>query len=199
MCQKSRLVKDFVNWKTHSTFKMTSLLLAAATTWLLFPYKSLVPYMLQVCWCIFFGPQLHLLDTMYIEKYYRTEEQLLIDGLPQDIDAMRNDIASRPNIFDWAVDTPWVRETLKFGRIVAEDTIKLRDFRSEKYGRFSEFTTRPSGFPSIPLSRSFAKPYASEKDVPPESLTWSYIPGQKLEGSMIPRPKAWTAMSLSTK
>jgi hypothetical protein len=185
-CKKIRLVRNFVNWKTHSTYKFTLAMLILATTWCIFPYKYLVVPATKVCVFLVFGPHLKILDMMWIQKYYRTKEQLFADGLPTSVEEMKEDISSRPNILDSLLKSTWIREMGKSGRIVSEESMKLREFRKERYGKFSENVHyNPSVFPSTPLPSSFAQPYSEYTDLPQESLTWSYIAGQKLEGNMI--------------
>lgn len=135
-----------------------------------------------------------ILDVLVIQKYYRTKEQILKDGLPTSEEEMKDNIASRPNFMESLLNSSWLRELGKSGRIVSEDAMKLRDFRKMKYGQFSELTpANPSIHPSIPLPTSFAQPYIHQSssgdgeyaDLPEESLKWSYLAGQKLQGNMI--------------
>jgi hypothetical protein len=147
------------------------------------------------------GPWVKLLDVFWINQYYRTKEELLRDGLPEgpeDVEEMQKQIAERPNILDSILKSAWVQSMAVSGRIVSEDNIKLRDFREEQYGRWSERVPAvdASRFPSVPLSNSFAQPYTAfggegnegdYQDLPMESQKWTYVPGQKLEGRMIPQ------------
>jgi hypothetical protein len=147
------------------------------------------------------GPWVKLLDIFWINQYYRTKEELLRDGLPEgpeDVEEMQKQIAQRPNILDSILKSEWIQSMAVSGRIVSEDNIKLRDFRVEKYGKWSERVPAvdASRFPSVPLSNSFAQPYTARggevkegayQDLPMESQKWTYVPGQKLEGRMIPQ------------
>lgn len=190
LCKKVRLLKDFVNWKTYSTYKVTILLLACATTWWLFPYKYLVPVILRIFAFGLFGPHWTIIDRYFIREYYRTEEQLLkAKRKLSSTDEMEREISGRKNILDWLKNVQWVNDAMNSGRVNQEDNMKLRDFRRQKYGFFSEnIHYRASVHPSIPLPSSFAYPYGTEN----ESTTkrWSYIPGQKLQGCLIPQPKS---------
>jgi hypothetical protein len=152
------------------------------------------------------------MDACILHKYYRTKEDILRDGIPSTTEEMKVDIANRPNILHSLLKSSWVQTMGKSGRVVVEDNLKLRDFREETYGRFSERVPAvdTSRFPSIPLSSSFAQPFLAAtgstgeepppapaaaagddyyQDLPPEAQTWSYVPGQKLDGKMIPQPR----------
>ena len=103
---------------------------------------------------------------------------------------MKDEIGSRPNFFDFLLTSTWIHNMGKSGRIVSEDALKLRDFRMRRYGNYAESVhnnASPTKF--IPLPESFAQPYGKGegeyKDLPPESLVWTSIAGQKLEGSMV--------------
>jgi hypothetical protein len=113
-------------------------LLLVGTFWLLFPNKGLFFAAFKVFVWLMFGPHLMLLDVFLIRKYYRTKEQLFKDGLPTSTEAMKEEIAQRPNIMEPLLTSSWLRQMVKSGRVVAEHSIKLRDFRKEKYGKFSE-------------------------------------------------------------
>lgn len=151
-----------------------------------------------------------LLDVFWIRKYYRTRDELFRDGVPATTEEMNQDIASRPNILEPMLTASFVGQLAESGRVVVEDTLKLRDFRELLFGNYSEAipsvdTTR---FPSVPLSTSFAQPYGpvcgqkegAYKDLPSESLSWTYIPGQKLSGEMIPKERVQSdAITCTTK
>jgi len=103
---------------------------------------------------------------------------------------MKDEVNGRPNILDFLLTSTWIRDMGKSGRIVSEDALKLRDFRMKRYGNYSESVhnnASPTKF--IPLPESFAQPYGDGEgeyeDLPPESLVWTSIAGQKLEGSMV--------------
>jgi len=184
-----------MNWKTHSTYKFTLFLLLTATSWCIFPYKYLLPSVLKFWILLLLGPHVKLLDTIYIQRYYRTsqqlQEQFTCGGLPTSSDGMEAEIANRPNILDFLLTSSWIRDLGKSGRIVSEDALKLRDFRIQRYGNFAESVpnTTSSIHPNIPLPTSFAQPYGDGvgeyKDLPAEKIVWSSIAGQKLEGSMV--------------
>lgn len=179
-------MRNFVNWKTHSSYKVTLIMLVLATTWCLFPYKYLVVPGIKVCVLLVLGPHLKILDVLWIQQFYRTKKQLFADGLPTSEEEMKEEISSRPNILDSLLTSSWIREMGKSGRIVSEDNMKLREFRKEQYGKFSENVHyNASVFPSTPLPSSFAQPYTEYKDLSQQSSTWSQIAGQKLEGNMI--------------
>lgn len=103
---------------------------------------------------------------------------------------MKDEISSRPNILDFLLTSTWISDMGKSGRIVSEDALKLRDFRMRRYGNYAESVhNNASATKFVPLPESFAQPYGDGegeyKDLPPESLSWSSIDGQKLEGSMV--------------
>ena len=145
-----------------------------------------------------FGPHWTIIDRYFIQEYYRTEEQLLeARSKLSSTDEMVREISQRKNILDWLTNVQWVNDAMNSGRINQEDNMKLRDFRREKYGFFSEnIHYRASVHPSIPLPSSFAQPYGTENES--TKKTWSYIPGQKLQGSLIPQPMSLAMMSSST-
>ena len=166
--------------------------------------------MIRIVTWMFFGPWVKLLDICWIHKYYRTKEELFRDGIPDDIEDMQQDIANRPNIFYPILESTWVEAMALSGRVVAEDTIKLRDFREERYGAWSEAVPfiDTCRFPSVPqASSSYAQPLApcQEKaqpgdwiDLPQDQQRWEYVAGQKLEGPMIPQPIVRALVSSAT-
>lgn len=112
------------------------------------------------------------------------------DELPTSAEGMKEEIANRPNLFDFLLTSTLIRDMGKSGRIVSEEFLKLRDFRMRRYGDFAESVQNSaSATKFIPLPESFAQPYGDDdgeyKDLPAKSLVWSSIAGQKLEGSMV--------------
>jgi hypothetical protein len=181
---------------------MTLSLLLWATAWAVFPFKNEAFLVFRLWAYLWLGPWIKLIDVFWIHKYYRTTEDLLRDGLPETKEEAQKIILSRPNILTSLLDTKWVEAMVHSGRIVQEETIKLRDLRERRYGKWNELvpSVDTSRFPSIPFEEtSFAQPYPTSVasaeegdyiDSPPEVLKWTYIPGQNLEGDMIiPRPK----------
>jgi hypothetical protein len=207
LCKQIRVLRNFVNWKVHTTYKFTINLLLLATAWTFFPYKHWAHWAIRIVVWLCLGPWVKLIDACILHKYYRTKEDILRDGIPSTTEEMKVDIANRPNILHNILKSSLVQTMGKSGRIVVEDNLKLRDFREETYGRFSERVPAvdTSRFPSIPLSSSFAQPFLVAttgeeppapaagddyyQDLPPEAQTWSYVPGQKLDGKMIPQPR----------
>jgi hypothetical protein len=215
ICQYIRILRNFVNWKSHSTFKFTSNCLLLATAWWFFPLKlkNLVFLSLKILVILVCGPWVKLIDILWIHKYYRTKEELLQDGIPETVEAMREDISERQHILKPILQADWVQAMVRKGRIVAEGNTKLKADREDRFGNWSErvpaFDT--CRFPSIPLSSSFAQPYSSTgrppeewsatgtetgeqnqegdyADLPAQNQRWSYLPGQYLEGDMIRKP-----------
>ncbi|CAJ1945511.1 unnamed protein product [Cylindrotheca closterium] len=194
ICKQVRLLINFVNWKTHSTYKVTTFLFLTATTWCIFPYKDALLFGAKILVLLPLGPHLAIIDWLWIQNYYRTSDQLFDhfdrDELPTSEEQMREEIASRPNICDFLLTSTLIRDLGKSGRIVSEHSLKLRDFRKRRYGNFTESVQNSaSAAKFIPLPESFAQPYGDGdgeyKDLPAESLVWSTIAGQKLEGSMV--------------
>lgn len=204
MCTYSRLFRNFVNWRSGSTYKLTMDFLLVGTIWALFPYKHfIISTTLRALVWIAFGPQNKLIDKVWIQPYYRTKEQLLADGIPDTVEEMKAEIANRPNILDPILTSKWVHEMGKSGRIVVEDNLKLQAAREARYGKYSESVPKvdASRFASVPNSSSFAQPYASNAgeddggnaeecylDLSSDKKMWSKVPGQKLYGSIIPHP-----------
>lgn len=207
LCKYFRLIRNFVNWRSGSAYKFTVDMIMFATIWAMFPYKQLVVKMtLRILLFVILGPQNRVFDQLWIRPYYRTREDLIRDGIPTTTEEMKADILSRPNILDPILSSKWVYEMGKTGRIVVEDNVKLQAAREVRFGRYSESvpTVDSSRFASVPTPSSFAQPYASPSnlhgpvkgtvgsfvDIDPESKIWSKVPGQKLQGGMIPRPAA---------
>jgi hypothetical protein len=188
-------VNNFVNWNSAATYGFTVYCLLLATLWVIFPYKLSCVWLFRAIVWLLFGPWNKLWDVLWIRKYYRTRDQLFQDGVPASTNEMKQDIANRPNILLLLLTGEFVGQLAESGRIVVENNVKLKDFREMMYGSFSEAipsvdTTR---FPSIPLPSSFAKPYCRSRDLNTEGgseddtfISWTYIPGQKLSGTMIP-------------
>lgn len=139
-----------------------------------------------------------LLDMLWIRKYYRTRDELVRDGVPGTADEMKEDIESRPNILEPLLQTNMLEAMANTGRVVIEDNVKLRDFRKEFFGRYSEKIplVDASRYPSVPLPSSYAQPraqsqWSKDKDVVvgPRRRNWTYAVGQKLHGSMIPQQR----------
>lgn len=153
---------------------------------------------------IIFGPQNKLIDNTWVMPYYRTREQLLEDGIPETIEEMKQDIATRTNILDSILMSRWVHEMGKSGRIVVEDNLKLQAAREARYGKYSESVPAvdSSRFASFPSSSSFAQPYVSSKpldpaansvekgyhDISADRKIWSKVSGQRLHGNIIHQP-----------
>ncbi len=205
MCKYIRLLRNFVNWRSGSTYKLTIDLLMIATAWLLFPYKQiLVKLVMRIVVVVILGPQNRIVDEIWIRPYYRTNEDLLRDGIPATTEEMKVDIGSRPNILDQILVSKWVYDMGKSGRIVVEENLKLQAAREVHYGKFSESipTADSSRYPSVPTSLSFAQPYASQEDLDsplkkvddiyldilPNGKVWSTVPSQKLQGDILPHP-----------
>jgi len=209
LCKQCRSVRNFVNWKSQSTYKMTLSMLIFAVGWIVFPFKSYVFFTVKVLVWLCVGPHLKLVDVLWIQKYYRTSEQLLNElTIPTTEEEQKQDIAKRPNIFDALPESSSVSKLSKKGRLTSEQSCKLRDYRKSVFGSFSEHVHyRPNYINAscVPLSeQSWAQPYNNNnkgpgddddddtatiyKDLPNDKLTWSYIPGQMLEGDMIPQP-----------
>ena len=192
-----------MNWRDGSTYKFTLDVLIVASIWIVFPYKAFAIQMTArgMVWMIF-GPQNKLIDIVWILPHYRTREQLLVDGIPETVEEMREDILSRPNIFYPILVSKWVHEMGKSGRIVVEDNLKLQAAREARFGKYSESVPAvdSSRFASVPQSSSFAQPYVSPEqenvikvqgsyqDVSPEKKKWYNVPGQKLHGNIIHQP-----------
>ena len=115
-----RVLRQFVNWQVHTTYRFTLNLVVIGTFWLFFPYKPLAYWGVRGFFWLCFGPWIKLLDVFFIQKYYRTSEQLLKDGIPETVEEMKEDIASRPNILTPILKSGWVRQMGKSGRIVVE-------------------------------------------------------------------------------
>lgn len=173
---------------------MTVFLFLTATSWCIFPHKDALLFGAKIFILLPLGPHLAILDWLWIQNYYRTSDQLLDhcnrDELPTSPEQMKEEIASRPNMFDFLLTSTLIRDMGKSGRIVSENSLKLRDFRMRQYGNFTESVQNyasPTKF--IPLPESFAQPYGDGereyKDLPAEKMVWSTIAGQKLEGSMV--------------
>jgi hypothetical protein len=205
LCKYIRLLRNFVNWRTGSTHKLTIDLLMFATAWVLFPYKQFVVKMfMRIVVVAILGPQNRIVDQLWIRPYYRTNEDLMRDGIPATTDDMIADIWSRPNILDQIILSKWVYEMGKSGRIVVEENVKLQAARELHYGKFSESvpTADSSRYPSVPTSKSFAQAYISPGDIDsplknvdgsyldimPDCKIWSTVPSQKLQGDILPQP-----------
>lgn len=205
------MFRNFVNWRSGSTYKFTIDVLLFATVWAIFPYKKFViNLLLRAAVWILLGPQNKLIDKIWIQPYYRTREQLLEDGIPETVEQMKEEIANRPNILDPILTSKWVHEMGKSGRIVVEDNLKLQAVREARYGKYSEGvpTVDTSRFASVPNSASFAQPYVENRDDGDQSPTtyiegcyvdissdkkiWSKVQGQKLYGNIVPQPATGT-------
>ncbi|KAL3910394.1 MAG: hypothetical protein SGILL_007707, partial [Bacillariaceae sp.] len=187
-----RALKSFATWQSNSTYRFTVKCLAIATVWALFPFKAQSFWLVRALVWTFFGPWVKLLDLLYIRKFYRTREALIREGVPQTTEEMKEDIASRPNILEPLLKSTALEKMSNLGRVVVEDNVKLRDYREEYFGSFSEhiplFDT--SRYPSVPLPSSSAVPsdhvFDPDKE---ESVKWDYVAGQKIAGSMIPKQR----------
>jgi hypothetical protein len=205
VCKYSRLFRNFVNWRAGSTYKFTIDLLLFATTWALFPYKTkIISIFLRAMVLFFLGPQNKVIDRIWVQPYYRTKDQLLADGIPETVEGMKEEIESKPNILGNFLSSKWVHEMGKSGRVVVEDNLKLQAAREAYYGKYSETVPAVdvSRFASVPTCSSIAQPYVSlgggdesvksvdcYQDIATDKKIWSKVPGQKLFGSMIPKPK----------
>jgi hypothetical protein len=197
MCTYIRVLRNLVNWKSSSTYRLTVKCLLGATIWSFFPYKVESLWLIRIVVWLFMGPWLKVLDMMWIRTYYRTVEDLLLDGVPETTEAMKDEIASRPNILEPLLKSSFLESMAHSGRVVVEENVKLRDFRAEIFGKFTERIPQvdTARFPSVPMSTSYAQPYASDEnqagegdyvDLPIESRRWTYVSGQELRGTMIP-------------
>ncbi|KAG7364176.1 C2 domain containing protein [Nitzschia inconspicua] len=194
-----RISKNFATWQSHSTYGITVKCFVFATVWLCFPYKSQSCWIVRVVAWVSLGPWMKFLDVFWIRKYYRTREELIRDGVPETADEMREDIASRPNILEPLLKSNLLETMSNRGRVVVEDSVKLRDFREEFFGKYSE--TIPlvdtSRFPSVPLPSSYACPRgdrSKNNDLievvdADDTPSWTYVVGQKLFGNMIPQQR----------
>jgi hypothetical protein len=131
-------------------------------------------------------------DIAIFRKYYRTREELVRDGVPDTTEKMKDDIANRPNILDSLLTSNFLESMTNTGRVIIEDNVKLRDYREEVFGKFTESIPLldTSRFPSTPLPSSFAHPidkYSSDMTSKQSGETWTYTSGQKLKGTMIPQ------------
>ena len=165
----------------------------------MFPYKASSIWVFRVLVWSVLGPWNHIWDRLFIRRYYRTRDELLRDGVPESPESMKKEISGRPNILEPLLSAQFVGQLAESGRVVVEKNIKLRDFREAIFGNFSESIPPVDNmrYPSTPLPSSFAKPYYDSSDGlekgvgdgerDDQSLVWTYIPGQKLSGDMIPK------------
>jgi len=141
-----------------------------ATAWLLFPYKQiLVKLVMRIVVVVILGPQNRIVDEIWIRPYYRTNEDLLRDGIPATTEEMKVDIGSRPNILDQILVSKWVYDMGKSGRIVVEENLKLQAARevhkktsivlSRKSMTFISISCRTARFGPLCQARSCKETY----------------------------------------
>ena len=200
-------MKNFVNWNAPLTYRFTVKCLIYSMLWAVFPYKASSVWIFRILVWSVLGPWNRIWDRLFIRRYYRTRDELFRDGVPESAEEMKKEISGRPNILEPLLSSRFVGQLAESGRVVVEKSIKLRDFREVMFGNFSESIPPVDNlrYPSTPLPSSFAEPYYDssdglEKGVGDEqrdnqSLVWTYVPGQKLSGNMIPHraTKEYTA------
>jgi hypothetical protein len=191
-----RAIKNFAAWQSNSTYRFTAQCMLFATVWLCFPYKTQCFWLIRIAAWLVLGPWMKFMDVWWIRKYFRTRDDLLRDGVPETTNKMKEDIARRPNILEPLLQANWLEIMANRGRVVIEDNVKLRDFREEFFGKYSEKIPLFdfSRYPSIPLPSSYARPspIASKdqvKAVREESTCWTSVCGQQLDGCMIPQQR----------
>mmetsp|Transcript_15948 Transcript_15948/g.44112 ORF Transcript_15948/g.44112 Transcript_15948/m.44112 type:complete len:154 (+) Transcript_15948:323-784(+) len=138
-----------------------------------------------------------LFDNFVIRKYYRTKEEIIRDGMPDTVEEMQAQIEARPSILGKVVEKPWAQAMMYSGRVNSEELEKLKAFRKELFGQYSENVplADTSRVQNTPLFSSFAQPYAVEGsedakdgafvDLPDHQKHWSYMPGQRLSGNIL--------------
>ena len=191
-------MKNFVNWNAPITYRFTMKCLVYSILWAVFPYKAYLVWVFRILVWSVLGPWNHLWDRLFIRRYYRTRDELFRDGVPESPESMKKEISDRPNILEPLLSSRFVGQLAESGRVVVEKNIKLRDFREVMFGDFSESIPPVDNlrYPSTPLPSSFAEPYydssdglengVGDEERDNQSLVWTYVPGQKLSGNMIP-------------
>ena len=178
ICQYVRLGRNFVNWKSYSTDAFTTNCIMIATLWVIFPMNRIAHWTLRVLVWTLLGPWMKLVDIFWVHAWYETKDEL--------IKRLKEEERYTPKLpdLDGALESQALVKMGHAGRVVAEDSYKLKDMREKLFGYFSETIPKAdtSRFPSTPLATSFAEPSVSEHT----NVDHAYhVLGQKLNGNMI--------------
>ena len=169
-----------------------------ATLWLVFPANRIVCWALRIfCWALL-GPWMKVADRRYFRPWYKTKEEIL-----RELDLNKG---AEPSIelpdFNAFLESDAFVKMGQYGRVLAEDALKLKDMRELLYGTYGEVipAVDASRYPSIPMPESYA--YLTECTEPTTNPSLSsrstcgtesfvsaveqqHIPGQRLHGSMV--------------
>ncbi len=180
LCQTSRLIRNFINWESYATDVVTTNCFMLATLWLIFPFNTLVLWIIRLLALVFLGPWMKLVDILWVHSWYETKDELL--------DRIERGDCRKPCVpdFDSMLESDFFRKMVHSGRIVAETALKEKEMREKLFGPYSEAVPHydNSRFPSVPLPQSSATPLECEGVKRRHDILY-HIPGQMLEGSLI--------------
>jgi hypothetical protein len=118
---------------------------------------------------------------MWVHSWYETKDELM--------ERIRKGDDSGPTLpdFDSLLESDTLLKLGHSGRVLAEESFKLKDMREELFGYYSETIPKAdsSRYPSVPLQVSTAK--VTLDNQVGEDHHWYHVPGQKLQGTMIQR------------
>lgn len=179
MCNFSRMLRNLMNWKGFYAHKVTMDCLLLATLWLVLPVNKIVLWFLRIMAWTLLGPWMKLVDIFFIHSWYKTREELLaLIDLGAEIEPQLPD-------FEAILESDMFAKMGHSGRIVAEESYKLKDMREHIFGHYSETTPMLDTWDAcVPLPESFA--YPSKNHSGSANEVYQHIPGQQLGGSMVP-------------
>ena len=182
LCGYARALANLATWRSPRSYFLARALLVAGLAALLVPWGGVLRWTARIVAWTLLGPWMAILDARVVRPHYRTEAELAAD--PASASAV-------PDVGSLFAGPGW-SELARRVRIAFEDSLKLRDMREIRFGRYSSRvpTVDGSRFPSVPLPASAAWPYLGEgrgrgEYLPEEECTYRYLPGQRLLGSMI--------------
>ena len=162
---------------------MSMQLLGLGTIFLVLPMQYALLWGSRLFVWVFLGPFMKVVDIMLIHPYYRDREEL--EANPQFGETNLDAILESENL----------QQMVKKGRIAGEEALKLKDMREYKFGKYAHRIPPVDNQrkPNIPLPESTARPYLGPAgdvtkgfvDVEPEKVSWCYVPGQQLSGTMV--------------
>jgi len=201
LCKYVRLFRNFINWQSPLSDRVTTRCIIAGIICVIFPVNWLFFWALRIVVLAILGPWMKLVDKYWVHSWYRTKEELMMDIE----NGEENPEKDRPD-FDAIFQNSLLVKMGNKGRVAAENFLKLKDMRELVFGTYSEKVpfVDLSRHPSVPLPQSWAEPYRSPVKVPSTASIstslpcsapscveeWRHIPGQRLRGTMILKPDA---------
>eukprot|EP00956_Cyclotella_meneghiniana_P020727 scaffold36991_cov79-Cyclotella_meneghiniana.AAC.3 len=177
-CNKIRYVRNILNWtESIESFRLTLLCFACGAAALIIPWAFILKWSARIVVWTFLGPWMKVAD-------------IAIHGSTVEEELQRSKVKSVNELHHA------FKIHIQAAKILRENTLKLKAFRVKLFGEY--ITKLPdyelSRHEDIPLPESSAEPYHGDDNVEAKL----FIPGQNIQGAMIPSTTEYNTQSQMT-